>query len=50
MKCAHAYLRQRQDVPLDRDFASVNNSTNKDTARAGKALKQHQEGGDRLDG
>jgi hypothetical protein len=50
MKCAHAYLRQRQAVPLDRRFACVNNSTNKDTARAGKALKQHQEGGDRLDG
>jgi len=32
MKCTHAYLRQRQAVPLDRALASVDNSTNKVTS------------------
>jgi uncharacterized OB-fold protein len=44
MKCAHAYLRQRQAVPLDRAFASVNNSTNKDTTRADRPLTNNTKG------
>jgi uncharacterized OB-fold protein len=38
------YLRQRQAVPLDRGFASVNNSTNKDTPRTERSATNIHKG------